>query len=72
MLVKLETKNKTSKLWITSFRKDTILKEFIAAERMGDWNLHLHSIELMIPVFHASVPYAKAAQIYLLDMKELQ
>lgn len=52
----------------------TILKDFIAADRMGDWNLHLYSIELMIPLFHASghFPYAKASQIYLQDMKELQ
>ncbi|GFT97257.1 uncharacterized protein TNCV_2205491 [Trichonephila clavipes] len=55
-LVELENKNKTSKLWVT------ILKNFIAADRMGDWNLHLHSIEIMIPLFHTSghFPYAKA------------
>lgn len=73
-LVELENKDKTSKLWITYFRMVTILKDFIAADLMGDWNLHLHSTELMIPLFDASghFPYAKAAQIYLQDMKELQ
>ncbi|GFT02706.1 uncharacterized protein TNCV_829721 [Trichonephila clavipes] len=72
-LVELENKNKTSKLWITYFRMVTILKNFIAADGMGDCNLHLHSIEIMIPLFHASgcFPYAKASQIYLQDMKEL-
>ena len=44
-----------------------MMKNFIAADRMGDWHLHLRSIELMIPLFHASghFPYAKALQIYL-------
>lgn len=70
-LLELENKNKTSKLWITYFRMVTILKDFIAADRMGDWNLHLYSIELMIPLFHASghFPYAKASQIYIQDIK---
>lgn len=51
----------------------SVLKDFIAAERMGDWNLHLHTIERMIPYFHASghFPYAKSAQLYLQDMQEL-
>ncbi|GFU78241.1 uncharacterized protein TNCV_5008221 [Trichonephila clavipes] len=72
-LVELENKNKMSKVWITYFRMVTILKNFIAADRMEVWNLHLHSSELMIPLFHASghFSYAKASQIYLQDMKEL-
>lgn len=51
----------------------SVLKDFIAAERMGDWNLHLHTIERMIPYFHASghFPYAKSAQMYLQNMQEL-
>ncbi|KAF2901749.1 hypothetical protein ILUMI_04427 [Ignelater luminosus] len=62
-------RNVTVYRWFTSVESN-----FIAADRMGDWNLHLHNIELMIPLFHASehFSYAKASQIYLQDMKELQ
>lgn len=69
----LENKNETSRLWTSYFRMVSVLKDFIAAERMGDWTLHLHTIERMIPYFHASghFPYPKSAQLYLQDMREL-
>ncbi|KAF2894019.1 hypothetical protein ILUMI_12151 [Ignelater luminosus] len=72
-LNKLESKNQTSRLWVSYFRMVSVLKDFIAADRMGDWNLHLHTIERMIPFFHSSghFPYAKAAQMYLQHMQEL-
>lgn len=52
----------------------SILKEFIAAGRMGDWKKHLSCIAVMVPLFHAAghLPYKKAAQLYLQDMKELK
>ncbi|GFY45005.1 uncharacterized protein TNIN_99131 [Trichonephila inaurata madagascariensis] len=51
----------------------SVLKDFIAAECMGDWNQHLQTIERMIPYFHASghFPNAKSVQLYLQDMQEL-
>lgn len=51
----------------------SIAKEFIRAERMGDWKAHLKSIREMLPYFHASghFPYAKSAHLYLQDMLQL-
>lgn len=52
----------------------TSVKLFIKAERTGDWNLHLNTIEEMLPFFHASghFNYALSAQLYLQEMKDLQ
>lgn len=51
-----------------------IAKEFIRAERMGDWQAHLNCIKEMLPFFHASghLPYAKSAHLYLQDMLKLK
>ena len=46
--------NKTLQLWILYFRMVSVLNDFLYAERTGDWNLHLKSIELMILFFHVS------------------
>ncbi|KAK4875291.1 hypothetical protein RN001_011713 [Aquatica leii] len=69
----LENKNLTSRLWVSCCEIVSLLKDFIAAECMGDWNLHLHTIERMIPYFHASghFAYAKSAQMYFQNMQEL-
>ena len=44
-----------------------LLKDFIDVERVGDWDLHLRTVELMIAFFHAArhFPYAKYSEIYL-------
>ena len=46
---------------------------FIYAERIGDFQLHLHCVEKMIPFFHASnyFKYAKSTRRYLDTMREL-
>jgi hypothetical protein len=51
----------------------SIAKEFLTAERMGDWQAHLNITE-MRPYFHASghFPHAKSAHLYLQDMLQLQ
>lgn len=38
-LNELANKNKTCKLWVTYFRMVYILKDFVPADRMRDWNL---------------------------------
>lgn len=50
------------------------MKKFIAAERMGNWELHLHCIETMIPFYHAAghFNYAKSSRLYLQDMYHLR
>lgn len=70
----LKDKGSTSKLWIEYFIMITLIKNFIAAERSGDWDLHLKSVERMIPYFHATghFLYAKCAHMYLQDMRTLK
>ncbi|XP_048514031.1 uncharacterized protein LOC105693971 [Athalia rosae] len=52
----------------------TTALQFVEAERLGDWNLHVQCVKQMLPVFHAvgHLPYAKSAQIYLQDMAALE
>lgn len=66
--------SKTRKLWINYIKMVSIFKDFIAAERMGKWNEHLVCVELLLPYFHAAghLPYAKSAQLYLQDMRDLE
>lgn len=73
-LCKLESNGPTAKLWVLYFRMVTLMKQFIQAERTGDWNLHLDTVQKMLPFFHAAGHffYAKCAQLYLQDMLELE
>lgn len=43
------------------------------AERTGDWNLHLATLEQMLPILYASAHYlyAKSVNLYLQDMRAL-
>lgn len=70
----LESNGPTAKLWILYFRSVLIALQFIEAERLGDWKLHLQSVENMLPLFHASghFAYAKSGQVYLQDMANLE
>ena len=51
-----------------------LLRDFICAERCGDWKLHLSTIWKMLPYFHASahLAYAKCAHLYLQQMSTLE
>lgn len=73
-LQKIEKRGKTAKLWIQYFRMVTLLKQFLAAERMGDWKAHLECVELTIPFFHAAghFNYAKSTRLYLQRMRSLK
>ncbi|CAH2218497.1 jg2186 [Pararge aegeria aegeria] len=70
----LKQRGPTAKLWLQYYDMVTVMKQFIQAERMGNWNLHLESIRKMLPFFHASghYLYAKSCQLYLQDMYELE
>ncbi|GBM57016.1 hypothetical protein AVEN_146043-1 [Araneus ventricosus] len=52
----------------------SIAKEFIRAERMGDWQAHLNCVKEIFPYFHASghFPYAASAHLHLQDMLQLE
>lgn len=73
LLKSIESRGPTAALWIQYFRMCTLMKNFIRAERTGDWNLHLHSVREMIPYFHAAghLHYAKSAHLYYQDMVRL-
>lgn len=51
-----------------------IVKCFIEAERIGNWELHLRCVKSMLPYFHASGHnlYAKCSHMYLQDMLTLE
>ncbi|ELT96415.1 hypothetical protein CAPTEDRAFT_203052 [Capitella teleta] len=67
-------RSQTRRLWLNYMEQVSLIKQFIYAERTGDWALHLNSIRQMIPYFHAAghLAYAKSARIYLQQMQALQ
>jgi hypothetical protein len=64
---------KTGKLWIQLLDMLSIMKNFIKAERMGDWMLHLESTLKMLPFFAATGHnnYMKSSYFYVLNMVKL-
>ena len=68
-----EKNGPTATLWIQYFRMISMVKLFIEAERSRNWELHLSTIEQIMPFLHATAHknYAMSAQIYLQDMREL-
>lgn len=73
-LMEYQKRGPTAQLWVQYFRMVSIAKEFIRAERMGDWQAHLNCVKEMLPYFHASghLPYAKSAHSYLQYMLQLE
>ena len=65
---------RTAQLWIQYTYLVDILRRFIRAERLEDWQLHLSTLEEMLPWFAASghFLYAKTAWVYLQDMSQLR
>ena len=65
--------SRTAKLWISYMQMIDILKRYLKAERLGDWNLHLQATADMLPYFAASGHnnYLKSSYIYLQQMYEL-
>ena len=64
---------RTARLWIQYLEYVTIVKNFIRAERTGNWHLHLVSTSQMLNRFATKghVNYAKSARMYLQMMLEL-
>ncbi|KAJ8898411.1 hypothetical protein PR048_003771 [Dryococelus australis] len=54
-------------------RKSSTMHLFIRAEMSGDWELHLKCVCSMLPRLHAvgHIHYAKSANLYVQQMKEL-
>jgi hypothetical protein len=73
-LNKLSASGRTGKLWVQYMKMVHIIMLFIRAERSGDWDLHLYSVQQMLPFFHAAghLNYARSAHIYLQSMLRLK
>ena len=70
---KVKKKHRTAQLWLQYMKMIDILRRFIKAERIGNWNLHLQAVQEMLPYFAASGHnlYAKSAYMYLQKMQKL-
>ncbi|GBO02376.1 hypothetical protein AVEN_179539-1 [Araneus ventricosus] len=65
----LESRGPTTKLWVQYFSMVTLIKQFIEADKMGNWTLHLTTAQKILPFFHAVGHfYAKCAHLYFQDM----
>ncbi|CAG2240639.1 unnamed protein product [Mytilus edulis] len=64
---------RTASLWFQYMDMVELLRQFITAERTGNWNLHLKSLQQMLPYLAASGHnlYAKSVHIYLQQMQNL-
>ena len=69
----LSKTSRTAKLWIRYCNYIDIVKQFIRAERISDWKLHLESINKMLNLFAATgrFHYTKSARLYLQTMMKL-
>lgn len=73
-LESLKSNGPTAQLWLQYIEMVTLIRDFIQAERTGNWNLHLVTIAKMLPYFCASghFHYAKCAHLYLQEMSTLK
>lgn len=71
--IKMNLESPTSKLWIMYLDMIGILKRFIAAERSGNWNLHIQATEEMLPyiVSAGHSKYTSCLPHYITAMKSL-
>ncbi|XP_053404320.1 uncharacterized protein LOC128558588 [Mercenaria mercenaria] len=62
--------SRTAKLWLQYLEMINLLKQFIAAERIGNWRCHLKSLKNMFPFFAAAGHnlYTKSSYMYLQQM----
>lgn len=68
------TNCRTAQLWLQYMQMIQILCRFIKAERTGNWALHLHAVQEMLPYFAASGHnlYTKSTYLYLQNMFSLE
>ena len=69
----LRSRSRTARLWLQYLELLTIVKNYIRAERSGNWHLHLTTTYQMLPIFAATghIHYAKSTRLYLQLMQEL-
>ena len=66
--------NRTALLWLQYMSMNDLMKKFIRAERLGNWILHLQSLQEMLTYFAACGHnnYAKSVWLYLQQMSTLE
>ncbi|XP_043269016.1 uncharacterized protein Nepl16 isoform X1 [Venturia canescens] len=74
VLENLERQGPTNKLWVQYFKLICLFQRFIDAERSGNFDLHIQTVQLMIPFFFSSGHhlYAKACLLYVQKMSSLR
>ena len=70
----LSKESRTAKLWIQYMHYIQVLKDFVRAERTGNWSLHLHTGGKMLNHLAATghIHYAKSAWLCLQQMLRLK
>ena len=70
----LSQESRTAKLWVQYLSYIQIIKDFIRADRTGNWSFHLQSVSNMLNLFAATgyVHYAKCGRLYLQKMLDLE
>ena len=65
--------SRTAKLWLQYMKMVDILKMYLKAERLGDWQLHLKATADMLPFFAATGHnnYLISSYLYLQQMHKL-
>ena len=66
--------NRTATLWLQYMDMIDLLRRFIKAERLGNWELHLQCLYDMLPYLAASRHnlYVKSVHVYLQKMSRLE
>ncbi|CAC5414988.1 unnamed protein product [Mytilus coruscus] len=63
--------SRTAKLWLQYSEMVQVLRQFIKAERTGNWPLHLQSIQAILPFLAASGHNLYTKTAYLMTMQSL-
>ena len=71
--LQVKESSRTAALWLQYMEMVDILRQFIKAERTANWELHLQTVNKMLPYFAASGHnnYLKCAYLYLQTMTDL-
>ncbi len=66
--------SETYKYWDGFIKLVYLLKDIIRADREGNWKLHLHTVQQILPIFAAfdCTNYLRWCSIYLEDMRKLE
>ncbi|KAL8563077.1 hypothetical protein ACOMHN_065219 [Nucella lapillus] len=73
-MTKSQLQSRTSHLWLQYMSMVDILRQFLKAERTGNWMLHLHALQRMFPFLAAAghSQYTKSVHLYLQQMQKLK